>query len=171
MRDDPYVLNTLTNNDLNSVDRPDAKWSKFLAATKHISDDKEYMPGKATKNMLLDLNCWLLLFHGYMGHDDKRLGICIVEEENIQVSDVSKELFAKNVKLLYTIFHFNLRSFYEVWSYQHDIVRLLHQVVRDDFFIGNRFVKRQKRKWKPQYELICFPTRYDDIPLPKRHRV
>ena len=61
MRDDPYVLNTLTNNDLNSVNRPDAPWSKFLAITKHISNDKDYMPGKASRDVLLDINCWLLL--------------------------------------------------------------------------------------------------------------
>lgn len=171
MRDDPYVLNTLTNNDLNSVNRPDSKWSKFLAVIKHIGRDKTYMPGKASKTLLLDLNCWLLLFNGYIENDDKRLGINIIENENIDVMDVNEELFSKNVKHLYTIFHFNLRSFYEVWTYQRNIVRLLHQVVRDDFFVGNRFVKRQKRKWKPQYELVCFPTRYENIPLPKQHRV
>lgn len=171
MRDDPYVLNTLTNNDLNSVNRPDSRWSKFLAAVRHVGDDKNYMPGKMTKNLLLDLNCWLLLFNGYNEKDDKRLGINIVGDENINVMDVNDALFARNVKSLYTIFHFNLRSFYEVWSYQHDIVRLLHQVVRDDFFIGNRFARKGNRKWKPQYELVCFPTRYDDIPLPRMHRV
>lgn len=171
MRDDPYVLNTLTNNDLNAVNRPDSQWSKFLAAVTHVGHDKNYMPGKMTKNLLLDLNCWLLLFNGYNEPEDKRLGISIVGGEDIDVMNVNDALFANNVKLLYTVFHFNLRSFYEVWAYQHDIVRLLHQVVRDDFFIGNRFVRRKKRKWKPQYELICFPTRYDDIPLPKLHRV
>lgn len=171
MRDDPYVLNTLTNNDLNSVDRPDAKWTKFIAAIKHISNDKEYMPGKTTKNVLLDLNCWFLLFNGYVSQDDKRLGAKIISDENIDVMKIDEALFAANVKRLYTVFHFNLRSFYEVWTYQHDIVRLLHQIVRDDFFIGNRFVRRAKRQWKAHYELICLPTRYDDIPLPRRHRV
>lgn len=170
MRDDPYSLNTFTDNDLNSVNRPDAPWSKFLAITRHISNDKDYVPGKASRDVLLDMNCWLLLFHGYTENQDKRFGIRIIEEEGIQVS-VNEDLLAKNVKLLFTIFHFNLRSFYEVWTYQHDIVRLLHQIVREDFFIGNRFARRQKRQWKPQYELVCSPTRYNDIPLPRRHRV
>lgn len=171
MRDDPYVLNTLTNNDLNSINRPDAKWTKFIAAIKHIGNDKEYMPGKTTKNVLLDLNCWFLLFNGYVSQDDKRLGAKIISDENIDVTKIDEALFAANVKRLYTVFHFNLHSFYEVWTYQHNIVRLLHQIVRDDFFIGNRFVRRAKRQWKAHYELICLPTRYDDIPLPRRHRV
>ena len=171
MRDDPYCLNTFSDNDLNSVNRPDAPWSKFIAAIKHIDNDKEYMPGKTTKNVLLDINCWLLLFSGYSNRNDKRLGVRIVNEENTDVLIVNEAVFAANVKRLFSVFHFNLRSFYEVWSYQHNILRLLHQIVRDDFFIGNRFVKRINRKWKPKHELICSPTRYDDIPLPKLHRV
>lgn len=171
MRDDPYVLNVMAKNDLNVADRPSAKWTKFLSTINRIKRDKEYMPGKAVKNVLLDMDCWLLLFHGYIENKDKRLGINIIEDENIDVMSVNKDLFPHNVKLLYTVFHFDLKSFYEVWTYQGNIVRLLHQIVRDDFFIGNRFVRRMRRKWRPQYELVCSPTRYENIPLPKRHRV
>lgn len=171
MIDDPYTLNTFTENNLNSVNRPDATWNKFLAIIRHINNDKDYMPGKANRDSLLDINCWLLLFCGYTNYNNKKFANKIIEEENIDVTNVHNSLFPKNVKTLFTVFDFNLRSFYEVWSYQHNIVRLLHQIVRDDFFIGNRFVKKVNRKWKPKYELICSPTRYDNLPLPKLHRI
>ena len=170
MRDDPFSLNTFTDNELNVVQRPDCKWNRFVKDIQKIEKNKA-MPGPAGKNHLLDINCWLLLFHGYPHHDDKRFARLIIEQDDIDVNHIRDSLFSANVKRLFTVFHFDIRSFYEVWMYQHNIVRLLHQVVRDDFFIGNRFVERKKRKWKPKFELICYPTRYDTLPVPKVNRI
>lgn len=170
MRDDPFSLNTFTDNELNIVQRPDCQWHRFIQDIQRIENNK-VMPGPAGRNHLLDINCWLLLFHGYSNYNDKRFAKLIIEQDDININDVKDTLFNANVKRLFTIFHFDIKSFYEVWGYQHNIMRLLHQIVRSDFFLGNRFIEHKKRKWKPKFELICYPTRYDTLPVPKVNQV
>lgn len=172
MREDPYILNRQSNEKFSEKDNENyhCGWSRFLRLVTSITENKEKMPGKKNMKHLLDVNCWLLLFHGYSKKRDTRFAHTIIDElEN--TTDVDENLFKNNVKTLYTIFHFNLKSFYEVWEYQHNIKRLLHQIVREQFFIGNRFASAKKRRWKPPYQLICSPTIYDNIGTPKLHQI
>lgn len=166
MKDDPYILNSCQNNQIKHKQNYHSPWNKFFRAIKRIEDNKTN-PSAQTKTILLDVNCWLLLFYGYEYHQnqsDSRIGYKILHD-NIE-NNVDENLFQQNVKRLFTIFYFDLKSFYEVWEYQHDIERLLHQVVQEKFFLGNRFSSKSN-KWKPQYKLTCFPSQYGQLPIPK----
>lgn len=128
-------------------------------------------PSEAGMKRLMDVNCWALLFYGYEGISDKRIGYEIVKDIGENVYDVDKDKFSENVKKLFTFFHFDLKSFYEVWRYQHNIQRLLHQIVRKPYFIGNRFAMKKYRMWSPKVQLVCYPSKHERIPLPKMHRI
>lgn len=173
MRNDPYILNRYNNEFQGDKDIEDyhCGWSKFLSLVRRISDGSGMMPGEKRVRYLFDINCWLLLFHGYRKERDTRIGHVIIDSLDENVEEVDEETFKYNVKTLYTAFHFDLKSFYEVWEYQHNIKRLLRQIVRKEFLIGNRFAPAVKRRYKPRYQLICHPTEYDDLPVPKTHRI
>lgn len=167
MRDDPYSLNPYNNESFQTNNNVYVSWNRFFNAIRRIRE-KHITPGDTTKTILLDKHCWLLFFYGYRSNNDKRLGYDIIQEINNQ--QIDEKTFTQNVKTLFTIFDFDLKSFYEVWEYQHNIERLLYQIVREDFFIGNRFSKKEKQ-WKSKYQLICYPTKYDNIKMPQIHRV
>lgn len=168
MRDDPYSLNPYNNESFQTNNNVYVSWNRFFNAIRRIRE-KHITPGDTTKTILLDKHCWLLFFYGYRSNNDKRLGYDIIQEINNQ--QIDEKTFTQNVKTLFTIFDFDLKSFYEVWEYQHNIERLLYQIVREDFFIGNRFSKKKKKQWKSKYQLICYPTKYDNIKMPQIHRV
>lgn len=168
MRDDPYSLNPYNNESFQTNNNVYVSWNRFFNAIRRIRE-KHITPGDTTKTILLDKHCWLLFFYGYRSNNDKRLGYDIIQEINNQ--QIDEKTFTQNVKALFTIFDFDLKSFYEVWEYQHNIERLLYQIVREDFFIGNRFSKKKKKQWKSKYQLICYPTKYDNIKMPQIHRV
>lgn len=166
MRDDPYSINPYNNESFKTDTEICVPWNSFLNAIGRVVE-KDMMPGDKTKHALLDKNCWLLYFYGHRERD-KRTAKDIINIKNYH--KVDEGLFPHNVKILFTIFDFDLKSFYEVWEYQHNIKRLLKQVVHEDFFIGNRFSKR-KGLHKPQYQLICWPSRHENINPPKMHKI
>lgn len=166
MNDDPYILNSCKNDQIKPKQDYHAGWNKFFRAIKRV-EDKRTTPSAQTKAILLDVNCWLLLFYGYeyyQKQSDSRIGYVILNDDINK--EVNSNLFQTNVKRLFSIFYFDLKSFYEVWEYQHNIERLLYQVVQERFFLGNRFSDKP-RYWKPQYELICTPSQYSLLPIPK----
>lgn len=166
MNNDPYILNSCKNNQIKPKQDYHAGWNKFFRAIKRI-EDKHTTPSAQTKAVLLDVNCWLLLFYGYEYHQkqsDSRIGYVILNDDINK--EVDSNLFQANVKRLFSVFYFDLKSFYEVWEYQHNIERLLHQVVQEKFFLGNRFSDKP-HYWKPQHELICVPSQYSPLPIPK----
>ena len=168
MKDDPYSLNPYNNESFQINNNIYVSWRRFIKTIDRINTKKN-IPGDTSKNVLLDKYCWLLLFYGYRDKTDKRLGYDIIQENHY--NNVDDKTFSHNIKTLFTFFDFNLKSFYEVWNYQHNIKRLLYQIIREEFFIGNRFSNEINTKWKSKHQLVCSPTKYDTIPLPKRHRV
>lgn len=165
MKDDPYSINPYNSETFQVNATQHALWNDFLKAINKIIN-KDNTPGKKTRKTLLDRNCWELLFYGYR-EESNQLAINILREGNFSVDE---QLFNHNVKTLFTIFDFDLKSFYEVWTYQRNIKRLLHQIVNEKNMIGNRFSKKKGLK-KPKYPIICQPSRHDSIPLPKLHRI
>lgn len=171
MKDDPYIINSCKNNQINQKKNYHVGWNKFFSAIKRIENNKDTMPSAQTKAVLLDINCWLAMFYGYeykQNTSDKRLGYVILQDID---HTVSESLFKHNVKRLFSTFYFDLKSFYEVWMYQQNIERLLHQVIQEQFFIGNRFAKTKHKPWKPKYELICSPSKYETLKLPVLNKV
>lgn len=171
MKNDPYILNSYKNNQIHQRKNYHSGWNKFFNAIKRIEKNKNMIPSEQTKTILLDVNCWLAMFYGYeyeQNRSDKRLGYTILQDIDNTVNDA---LFKHNVKRLFTIFYFDLESFYEVWMYQKNIKRLLYQIVQEQFFLGNRFAKKKQRPWKPRYELICYPSQYDSLRVPRLNRI
>ena len=171
MRDDPYILNSCKNNQINQKKDFHSPWNKFFNAIKRIEKNKNMIPSEQTKAILLDVNCWLAMFYGYeyeQNNSDNRLGYTILQGIDKTVDDT---LFQTNAKRLFAVFYFDLKSFYEVWMYQQDIKRLLRQIVQEQFFLGNRFAKKKKRPWKPTYELTCYPSQHSLLKMPVLHRV
>lgn len=167
MRDDSLILNSKKNKRIEQDQSFHALWPDFLEQIRSIEFDKTN-PGKVGRIKLLDINSWLLLFYGYK-YNNNKLSYNIVKDLGEAVLEVKESNFKNNVKLLFTVFHFDLKSFYEVWQYQRNILRLLHQIIRPQFFLGNRF--SPKRSWKPKYECICTPSRYEELKIPERHRI
>lgn len=171
MKDDPYILNASKNNQVNQKKNYHSPWNKFFNAIKRIEENKDMIPSEQTKAILLDVNCWAAMFYGYeykQNKSDKRLGYMVLQDID---NTVNEALFKHNVKRLFTVFYFDLKSFYEVWTYQQNIQRLLNQVVQEQFFLGNRFARKKKRPWRPRYELICYPSQHDLLKIPTLHRV
>lgn len=167
MKDDPYSVNPFNHDSFEIKNEICVSWNSFLNAINRIIE-KDIVPGTKTQYALLDKNCWLLFFYGYR-EKNKKFAKDIIKNENYHCVD--EKLFTYNVKILFTIFDFDLKSFYEVWSYQHNIKRLLHQVVNERFFIGNRFSKKKGRIKRPKHQLVCWPSRYEEINPPKIHRI
>lgn len=171
MRDDPYILNSCKNNQINPKKDYHSPWNKFFNAIKRIEKNRDMIPSEQTKTILLDVNCWLAMFYGYeykQNKTDKRLGYMVLQDIDNAVSDA---LFKHNVKRLFTVFYFDLKSFYEVWTYQQNIERLLNQIIQEQFFLGNRFAKKKQRPWKPKNELICYPSRHGLLKMPTLNRI
>lgn len=170
MRDDPYILNSKSKEKQRKfTGRTDIRYKQFISQLKRMKNNRDMMPSRTGRNNLLDLNCWQLLFHGYPHIHDKRLAFQIVEELGDTINTVDEEKFNENTRQLYTIYNFDIKSFQQVWEYQHNIKRLLHQIIQPQYFIGNKFAPKHKRIWKPHHKCTCTPTRHDTIPLPKLH--
>lgn len=167
MKDDPYSINPFNHDSFETKNEICVSWNSFLNAINRIIE-KDTVPGTKTQHALLDKNCWLLFFYGYR-EKNKKFAKDIIINENYHFVD--EKLFSYNVKVLFTIFDFDLKSFYEVWSYQHNIKRLLYQIVNERFFIGNRFSKKKGSIKRPKYQLVCWPSRYEEINPPKIHRI
>lgn len=103
---------------------------------------------KGDSKAVMDEAGWLLYFYDYIPPTKQRSRPCkeILWDLTDDQKQVNKETFWDHVTTLYTIFNFDLRSFEQVWEYQHSIENIIPQIIWPHTKIRNRFKNPKKSK-------------------------
>lgn len=172
MREDPLILKKHGNATRTSTGHDETANSFFTAYNNLIerigADKKAAIYAKYRPN-LTDPYGWALVFHDYKftAKDGKKNCRDIFSRESPTfVLDKDKKRFHKMVEILYTVFNFDLKSFYDVFYYQGDIVDMLKQIVQPRLFIGNRFRGFRSQSTKLDAAIDVYPNKYAKLQVP-----
>ena len=97
---------------------------------------------------VMDEAGWLLYFYNYQPPIGQRSKTCkeILWTLTEDQKQIDQEHFWEKVQTFYTIFNFDLRSFEQVWEYEHKIENIIPQTVWPHTKIRNRFKNAKKSK-------------------------
>lgn len=141
MPQDPYLLNS-KGPKYYPKDANNYTFSEFRRGIKRCM-------GKQDSKAILDEAGWLLYFYDYIPPKNQRKKLTCKEilwgltEDQRQIDP---DKFWDKVTTLYTLFNFDLRSFEQVWEYQHSIEDIIPQAVQNHTRLRHRFNNPKKSK-------------------------